>query len=267
MDTGASKKQLPMDYFVLVFLLAVPFWLLGGTRLPLPIRLPASALGTFVPALAAFMSSYRQSGRNGVKQLLSKAVDYRKIRNKIWYLPALFLAPLLYFLSFVVMRLARLPLPDPINIPLLMAPAFFVMFLIGDTGEELGWSGYATDPLQERWGAPKAGLILGVIWAIWHAIPFVQTGDSPSWVLWQCLKTVATRMVIVWVYNNSGKSVFAATLYHATDNVSWSLFPNYGSHYDSTVTGLLTSLAAVIVIFGWGGKTSARYTPAGASRT
>jgi membrane protease YdiL (CAAX protease family) len=153
------------------------------------------------------------------------------------------------------MRLTGLALPDPINIPLLVAPAFFVMFLISDTGEELGWSGYAIDPMQKRWGAVKASLILGAMWAIYHGVTFVQTGHSASWIVWQSIKTVAMRVVIVWIYNKTGKSVLAANLYHVTDNLSWALFPNFGSHYNPLVTGVLTGVVAGIVIFGWGTKT------------
>ena len=49
MKPDASRGKLPLDYFVLVFALAVPFWLFGGGRLPLPINLPVGALVTFVP--------------------------------------------------------------------------------------------------------------------------------------------------------------------------------------------------------------------------
>jgi uncharacterized protein len=56
------------------------------------------------------------------------------------------------------------------------------------------------------------------------------------------------RTVIVWLYNSTGKSVFATILYHTSDNVSWSLFPNYGSHYDPFITGLITTLVAFAVI-------------------
>ncbi len=74
------------------------------------------------------------------------------------------------------------------------------------------------------------------------------------------------RMVIVWIYNNTGKSVLAANLYHTTDNVSWSLFPNYGSHYNPRVTGMLTWLVVVLILFGWGAKALGRYRHARASR-
>lgn len=48
-----SPPSTPLRYFLLVFGLAVPFWLAGGRQLPPPVSLPASALGTFVPMTAA----------------------------------------------------------------------------------------------------------------------------------------------------------------------------------------------------------------------
>jgi len=56
------------------------------------------------------------------------------------------------FIPIAVMRLAGRPLPDP-NVPLLMAPVFFLLFFLPAMGEELGWSRYAVDPMQNRWGA------------------------------------------------------------------------------------------------------------------
>lgn len=236
-----------LNYFLLVFLLAIPFWLFGGGKLPLPFNLPVSALVTFVPMIAAALLSYRQSGFTGVKALLARTWDAQRISNKRWYAPALLLAPAIYLLSYTVMRWGGWSLPAP-KIPLLLAPLLFLLFFINDAGEELGWSGYAIDPLQRRWGAVKAGFLLGVVWAIWHAIPFLQTGNSTSWIVWQSLKTVAMRILIVWIYNNSGKSVLAANLYHTSDNLSWALFPNYSSHYDPLVTGIITSIMAAIAL-------------------
>jgi hypothetical protein len=110
MNTRAPQGKLPLDYFLLVFGLAIPFWLFGGSRLPLPINLPAGALVTIVPATAAAILSYRQSGLNGIKELFKKALDYKKIKRKVWYLPALLLAPLIYFLSY--QKSAEKPLPS-----------------------------------------------------------------------------------------------------------------------------------------------------------
>jgi membrane protease YdiL (CAAX protease family) len=248
MHTNTLKEKLPWDFFLLVVALSIPLWVFGGSKLPLPINLPVSAVTTFIPAIAAGILTYRRTGKPGLKEFLKKAVDFKKVENKLWYLPALFLAPAIYLASYVVARLTGLPLPEAIIIPPLMVPAFLAMFLIGDTGEELGWSGYALDPMQKRWGAVKAGLILGGLWAIYHSVTFVQTRHSASWIVWQCIKTVAMRVVLVWIYNKTGKSVAATNLYHATDNVSAFLFPNYGSHYNPMVTGILTAVVAGLIL-------------------
>jgi len=62
----------------------------------------------------------------------------------------------------------------------------------------------------------------------------------------------------VWIYNNTGKSVFAVTLFHTTSNMGWSLFTNYGTHYNPLVTSLITLLAVGIVLLRWEPKTFTR---------
>ena len=58
-------------------------------------------------------------------------------------------------------------------------------------------------------------------------------------------------MIIVWFYNNTGKSVFAATLFHAMLDVTWQLFPIHGSFYDPRITGVITAIVAAIVTIAW----------------
>ncbi len=83
MEPDASRGKLPLDYFVLVFVLAVPFWVFGGGRLPVPMNLPVGALVTFVPVTAAALLAFRRQGREGVRELLKRAIDYRKIGPRI----------------------------------------------------------------------------------------------------------------------------------------------------------------------------------------
>ena len=67
----------------------------------------------------------------------------------------------------------------------------------------------------------------------------MQAHRSPAWIAWWCLSTVAVRVLIVWLYNNTGKSVFAEALFHGMINVKCFLFPIYGSHYDPRITDLI----------------------------
>jgi uncharacterized protein len=265
MNTHASQEKFPLDYFLLVFVFAIPFWVFGGrSKLPL-INLPSGALVTFVPVSAAAVVSYRRSGLSGISMLFRKALDYRKIIHKGQYVPAVLLPSGIYILSYLILRLSQQPLPEHIEISVQMAPVFTVIYFIGATGEELGWTGYALGPMENRWGTLKSGLILGVIWAIWHIIPFMQTGNTGSWIVWQSLKTVAMRILIVWVYKNTGRSTFAAILYHTAENVSWALFPNYSSHYTPSVTNLVNWMVVAIIAQRWRAKTFSQFPETGSS--
>ncbi len=196
---------------------------------------------------------------DGVKELLKRSVDYRGIKRKIWYAPIFLLWPITTVLAYGLMKLMGASLPDHPQIPILMVPVFFVVFFVGAVLEEIGWSGYATDRLQDRWNALEASIILGSIWAVGHIVPFIQAHNTPTWIVWQCLGMVPFRILIVWLYNNTGKSVFGAIVFHDTSNVSQFLFPNYGSHYDPFIAFLILAFTAVIVIFVWGPETLARY--------
>ena len=169
--------------------------------------------------------------------------------------------PLFVTLSYVVKRLMGQPLPAPqITFQLIViAIILFLAFFIAALGEEVGWSGYAIDPIQNRLGALQASLILGTVWAIWHVIPYFEADDSLSWIFWMCIFTVAARVIITWLYNNTGKSVPASILFHAMINVSTFLFPIYGSLYNPEITGIITMTAAAIITVLWGSKTLDRF--------
>lgn len=261
MNTSSSVDKSPLKLFLLVFVLSVPFWLVDGlTQLPkgIPLNLPASSLMAFNPLIAALILTYRYNKFAGMKELLNKAFDYKRIKKNRWYVPIIFLMPAMMFLAYWVMYFMGLPLPEP-HIPLLLPVILFPVFFMFALGEEVGWLGYAIDPMQDRWGALKASIILGSVWALWHLWGYIQTDNGPAWVTWQFLGSLPLRILIVWLYNNTGKSIFAGILFHAMINVSEFSFPNYGSHYDPFISGIIFALVAAIVIFLWGPRTLTRY--------
>ena len=133
-------------------------------------------------------------------------------------------------------------------------------------GEELGLTGYAIDPLQQRYGALTSGLLLGLVWAGYHIPSFIISGYySFDWIFWHVLYTIAGRVLFVWVYNNSGKSLFSMALFHATFGLFWALFPVTGNlqkasqYYDPRIAAFLAITSVAIVTFLWGSKTLAQY--------
>jgi membrane protease YdiL (CAAX protease family) len=245
-------------FFSLLFVLSVPFWLIGATSSSqlLP-GVPASGLMFVCPGLAAALLVYREGGVGATLDLLRRSFDYWRIGAIGWYLPILLLMPGVMLLSFAVMRQLDLPLPVP-DISLLSVPVLFIACFVGALGEELGLSGYVIEPLQDRWGALLASLILGSAWALWHIVPLQQAGRGIPWIGWWCLMTVALRILHTWLFNNTGRSVFGAALFHASANASWQLFPNRGSHYDPRIAALILVITAALVVLIWGPRRLSR---------
>jgi membrane protease YdiL (CAAX protease family) len=269
MNTSSSTPRSPWLFFalvfILVFILAAPLWLFGtlsdqGLLKELGINLLISALIFVCPLLAAMILIYRDERLAGIGRLVARAFDYQRIKPALWYAPILLLLPALYALSYGIMRLLGTPLPMP-QMSLPTVPILFALFFVSAACEEVGWTGYATDPLQARWGALGASLIIGIVWATVHIAPDVQGGHTWAWIAGQRGFSVALRVLLIWLYNNAGKSVFAAILVHDMDNVSvFTLFPNGGgSHYIPAITAALTAIAAALVTFLWGAKTLAQY--------
>ena len=258
-NISTSARKSPIKFFLLTFALSIPFWMLGAliSFQPLP-GLPVSALMFLCPMMAALILVYAENRIAGVTALLKRSFDYKRIKSKIWYLPIIFLMPGVMVLSYALMRLLDLPLANP-HFSALASLALFVAFFIAALGEELGWSGYAIDPMQDRTNALAASIFLGLVWAGLHIIPFVEAGRSPAWIAWQCFGMVVSRVLLVWLYNNTGKSVFATSFFHAMVNVSFFLFPIYGSYYDPRITGLILAFVATIVVALWGPHTLARF--------
>jgi uncharacterized protein len=242
----------------LTFALSIPFWIAGAlTQLQLLPGIPISALGLLCVVGAASILVYRENGLTGVAELMKRSFDFKRVKAKIWYIPALLLMPGIMAVSFVVMRLLGAPLPAPqfsFATPFLL----FAVFFISALGEELGWSGYAIDPLQDRFGAFAGALLLGAVWAVWHFIPLLSVQRSLAWIAWWALGTVALRVIITWLYNNTGRSVFIAALFHTMINLTWQLFPINGSYYDPRVTGSITAVVAVVIVIIWGPRTMVR---------
>ena len=256
---GALPIRSPRSFFLLVFALSIPFWLAGAmSDLQLMPGLSVSALMAFCPMAAALILVHREGGGARVAELLRRSFDYKRIRSKRWYIPVLFLMAAVNVAVYGLLRGLGMPLPAPqIQVP--SAALMFVAFFAGALGEELGWSGYVTDPMQERWNALQTGLLLGLVGVLWHLPPLLLMHRSPTWIAWWCLYAVAARILIVWLFNNTGRSVFAVALFHATLNLSYMLFPVNGSHFDMGIGGPVMALTAAIVILVWGPSTLARW--------
>ena len=241
-----TDTRTPWRFIVLTFALSVPFWAIGAlTDQRLVGGVPVSALMAFCPAIAAALLVHRSGTSADVAAFFLRSFDVRRVRPALWYVPLVLLLPAIMALTFVIAPSVGGTVTTP-DVSMSVVVGSFAVFMVAALGEELGWSGYATEPLQARMGFVRAALMLGAIWVVWHLIPLVQMGRASQWIVWWSAQTIAFRVVIVWFYDRIGGSVFAVALLHAISNVCTLTF---AAVYDPAVTGvILTIVAAVLTI-------------------
>jgi membrane protease YdiL (CAAX protease family) len=151
---------------------------------------------------------------------------------------------------------------------LVRAGAFVGLTLVLAMGEELNWRGYLLPLLQTRFGAAVASLVLGICWFAWHIPLQFVPGDANSGfplALWG-LSIVATAFVYTWLFNNTGGSVLAVTVFHGLFNT---LGPFIALHPSVTGNSLsvyvlvgvnLTFATAILAVYGTKSFTRAQKT-------
>jgi membrane protease YdiL (CAAX protease family) len=238
-------------FLLLVFALSIPFWILGSLfEIQLLPGLPIGALAVFTPATAAAIMVYQNGRLPAVRSLLRRSFDAGRIRGRKWYLLIVLFNPVVAILSFQIMRKmgVAVPLPQPLTINVVPLCAFA---FIAALGEEIGWTGYATEPFLRRWGVLLGGVLLGLVWSAFHLILLAQVDRSLEWIAWWSLGTLSLRTIMVWFYAHAGDSVFAAAIFHAMINLSWQLFPINGSFYDPRIFSLVTLALGVLLAISW----------------
>jgi membrane protease YdiL (CAAX protease family) len=264
MELPSSGGRSVARYVVLLSALCIPIWVIGAmVDVELFPGFKLFQAGLAMPAIAALLLTYHERGWAGTAVLLRRTYDARQFRPRVWFLPVLLLFPGFGVINYWALRVAGADLPPP-AFSLLSVLGYGTVFFM-TYAEELGLSGYALDPLQERHNALSAGLMLGLVWAGYHIPGFVISGYySAGWIAWHAVYTVASRVLFVWIYNNSGRSLFSMALCHWTFGLFWILWPQDNLQkavpfYRPQITAVAASLCVFVVIYAWGPKTLARW--------
>lgn len=205
-----SKKPSALKFFLLVYALSAPFWLIEifidikGLPLQIPIT---DIFAAFTPLFAACILTYREWGKDAVRKLLFRIFDFKIIKNKNWYWATIGVPLLIFVFIYFSFIILKIYIPKSWQPPILSIPFLFIFFFLGAIGEEVGYMGYVVDPLLKKWNAFSVSMIIGLPWAIWHYPSIIQQGHNFIWILWGTLGTVAMRVLIVWIYNNTNKSL------------------------------------------------------------
>lgn len=274
--TSSSLKQLMtrhplIAFFILAFggtwILLLPVVLgKNGTGF-LPFTLPTIAiivlflLATFAgPTLSAFVMTALTSGKDGVRHLLRRYVQWRV--GIQWYFIAIFGFLFLDVLSAGIASggtilpaiIQQWPLIFTSYLPLLLTVNFIIPL-----GEEPGWRGFALPRLQEKYGPLLGTFILGTLHGLWHFPTFfigggIGVGTSfsfPTFGLF-LVGAIALSMAFTWVFNNVQGSLLIMILLHGANERTDPFFQQalhvLPHGYDTWATIIFFGAIALIII-------------------
>jgi uncharacterized protein len=248
---------------------AVP-WFRTRTDI-LPFDLPMwGSIGTFLGvALAAFLVVAATDGRAGVRDLARRSLRWRV--GVRWYLVALLGLPIA-----VLMGATALFGSAPLNaladnwqlLLTVVLPVLLLQLALFNLAEEIGWTGFLQARLQDRHGPLKASLIVTAPFALFH-LPdlFTQFGLASALVFLPILAVthLFARVVIMWLYNATGRSVLLVGLFHATFNATLvggeEFIPGPAGTTLVIATGIIV-VAAVGLVMATRGRLAYQPTPA-----
>lgn len=224
-NTATHKAyRIPLRSFIPFLLISFGLaWGILGLYIFLPERMasvfgqltgnhPLFYLAVYAPAIAAFIVVAHNGGLADLRGFLSRALLWRC--GVAWYAFLIIGIPLI-FIGGSALRgnLLTEPFPFASFQALLLA---LVLAAIKGPLEEFGWRGLALPLLQRKFSPIWAGLILGVIWGVWHFPAFLLSGTQQSeWSFMAFFAgCLAISVIVTALFNRSHGSILLSALFH-----------------------------------------------------
>lgn len=219
-----STRQGLALFFVLAF--ALP-WLVWGTSIAeqnglIGWHLPSALAFWLGLTIATYLTAFLTGGWRAVVDLLLRMVRVRVRPTS--YVFAVIITPVLAALTWLIGLLLPAATVAPgvaVAAGALLPLALFNIFMWLIT-EETAWRGFALPRLQRRFNPLVASVVLGVAWGVWHLPLFFIAGSFQSTVPFAgfLLSTIATSVIVGWLFNRSRGSVLIAAIFHGCTDVA-----------------------------------------------
>jgi len=217
-DSFSIATLLP--FLIITFGLA---WGILGLYVFLPVQMeamfgeltgnhPLFYLAVYAPAIAAISIVFFMSRKEGIRLFLGRLFMWHV--SVWWYVFMLVGIPSLFYIGAIMKGLDLAEM-----FPVSSFSAYLgalVLFAIKGPVEEIGWRGFALPLLQRKMSPLWAGLVLGIIWGIWHLPAFLLSGTPQStWSFTDFfVGTVALSLIVTALFNASRGSILLPALFH-----------------------------------------------------
>ncbi|TNC62554.1 CPBP family intramembrane glutamic endopeptidase [Rubellimicrobium roseum] len=173
---------------------------------------PLFVLAVYAPAISAIVLVLADGGHAGLGRFLS--------RLGLWRAPAGWWAFLILGVPAIYVAGAALGNGlDEWRLPKGLLGAMLFMLVLGPV-EEFGWRGFMLPLLQRRMAPLWAGLLVGVVWGVWHLPAFYLGGTVQSeWAFLPFfLGSVALSVIFTALFNDARGSLLLPALLHLQVN-------------------------------------------------
>ncbi|UWG96653.1 CPBP family intramembrane metalloprotease [Dehalobacter sp. DCM] len=201
------------------------------------------------PSIAAFIVTRITRGKEGTEALIA---NFKKKTARRRILIVLAIVPSATILTTVISHSVIHEYQFALTIPLILMGLIWPLF--SSFGEEFGWRGYILPQLLARFTPLQSGIILGVIWEIWH-LPMHYIGYKsygqfmiPAFIL--ILITMTLHAVIMtMIYIKTGGALKLMILYHWTITGSSILLGGFLQTDVMTKYSIQESIITALILF------------------
>ena len=224
---GPDRRNPVMAYFIITFLISWFGIILASFSMGMPTTEkqfgedgPLALMPLLIgPAVVGLFMTGIVYGKTGFINLKKRFLNW-KIGIYPYIISFLALPIMLFVILFVLSRFSADFIPKIINEEYKMSfviTGLIMGFAGGGILEETGWTGFALPALRKQFGVFNSGLILGLVWAVWHFLPvYWGSGDAYGHINWSlflpglfCHYTVLVsyRILMVWMHEKTGSMI------------------------------------------------------------
>ena len=257
MEANIKKNKLdPMWQYVIYAYLA--FWaiilVLGGLAsmvfdAPPVVMNGITILGSWSPTIVLLLML------NKLKPGMTIGDFYQQVFRARLNVPLLIVTPAIVFGIFLLSvgllsTVEQTSFMAQLAVPSALAGTILLTTLQGPSGEESGWRGYLRPELEGRYGFMKGNLILGLVWAFWHApLWFVASDYAGSQAMIYIIANIVVLTaltLIMGIFMKRCDNLLIAFWIHFCFNLSLRFFA--GDVYFFAVISVLYAVVALALL-------------------
>ena len=210
-------------------------------------------LGGLGPTIGAYAAVVGTSAQAPLSEFHRRLLRWRVAGW--WYLIAAGLPIALAVASRAVTALLTPDMSGALSVrPWYMFLPLFVVMIAGGGLEELGWRGVAQPEMERTTGRAAAGLLVGLVWAVWHGPLFLLPGVSQYEASFPVFAAgvIGTALILAWLYGRTG-SILLCVVFHAAVNAIAALgfaIPRHCGWPALLGPGLNVLTGSILLLFG-----------------